>query len=167
MKNSRWIVLVCKWRSQKGFKQRILTEKAHYNWPCTNQLGKKLLKKTSWLNEEVNRTGPSPSVSVPWLYAIDTAMLPATGVQFVAHFVAKSPQVRRQRRLENHRKKLKKKTGKLCSLQRRLKLQYCKIVSVPATHQARARISDPKRQLLVTKLVVLCFTSIFFKTLRL
>ncbi len=71
-------------------------------------LGKKLLKKTSWLNEEVNRTEASPSVSVPWRYAIDTAMLPATGVQFVVHFVAKSPQVRRQRRLENHRKKFLK-----------------------------------------------------------
>jgi hypothetical protein len=28
--------------------------------------------KTSYLNEEVNRTGPSPSVSVPWRRFYDT-----------------------------------------------------------------------------------------------
>ncbi len=52
-------------------------EKAQYSWPpCTNLFTSPpiyieniiyIFNKTSYRNEEVNGTEPSPSVSIPWL----------------------------------------------------------------------------------------------------
>ncbi len=56
----------------------LLKRKAQYSWtPCTNQIGSapfyieniiNLFCKTSYLNEEINCTEPSPFVSIPWSY---------------------------------------------------------------------------------------------------
>jgi hypothetical protein len=57
-------------------RETLLKGKAQYNCPpCTNLLRSSpfyieniiyIFNKTSYLNEEVNRIEPSPSVSIPW-----------------------------------------------------------------------------------------------------
>jgi hypothetical protein len=58
--------------------ETLLKGKAQYSWPpCTNlfisapfyiENSIYIFNKTSYLNEEVNCTEPSPSVSNPWLH---------------------------------------------------------------------------------------------------
>jgi hypothetical protein len=76
------VELFCEWWSGKYFllvrlsREVLLKGKAQYGWPpCTNQSISapfyieniiNLFYKTSYFNEEVNSTEPSPLVSIPW-----------------------------------------------------------------------------------------------------
>ena len=62
-------------------RETLLNGKAQYSWPpCTNLSRSAtfyieniiyIINKTGYLNEEVNCTKPSPSLSIPWILQVD------------------------------------------------------------------------------------------------
>jgi hypothetical protein len=65
------------YRVSKGTREHQLKGEVQYSWsPCTNRFRSSDFEiasmvyfyKASYFNEEVNRTEPSPLVSVPWVY---------------------------------------------------------------------------------------------------